>query len=104
MLDGLKAAAAVGTGVGVMAVRALGIDPEFVLTRLFRRYVAFLDTKLRFLAKEPKGTLIAFGQMGAAAVVIALAMMDAIVYSWAFLIGVAFLPAIYLHQQKKKRI
>ena len=100
----VKAVAAVGTGIGLMALRALFANPDFVLTRYFHKYVARLDHDLKFIASPVSPKLIAVAQIALFLAVAAMGLSITIPYEPIFLLLIVFAPIYMLHRNKGKRV
>ena len=100
----VKAVAAVGTGIGLMAVRALFADPDFILRRYFNQYVARLDRDLKFIASTKSAKMMALAQIAVFIAVVAVGFSVTIPYEPLFLGVIAFGPIYMLHRNKGKRL
>jgi tight adherence protein B len=100
----LRAAAAGGVGLGLVAVGTLAASPDSLPRRLFDRYTAKLDTYIRLLPGSPSARTIAFGQIVAIVAIVAAAIFVEIPYWWAFLALAVFGPIGQLHSKKAKRM
>jgi tight adherence protein B len=89
-----------------IAVFAWGIaaDPSGLAYRYSARYVSALERKLRPMFIFTPGAWIAWGQVGAAFVVIAAHILVTIDFWWAIVIAIAAGPMLYIDSLRKKRI
>jgi tight adherence protein B len=89
---------------GVVFIAIATFFGDTILTRYYKRYVAYLDTNLRllFLPAEPEKLVL--GQGVAAVVVLALAFTIDLPYWYAFLVVVAIVPFVYLRRKRAEHI
>jgi tight adherence protein B len=105
VLDALRyggmALCAIGIFVGVHWV-AFG---DSIATRLWNRYVNYLDRQMRLLFMEGQGKKIVRWQVAGIAAVLAIELaIFEIPYWYALLVLIAFGPVLHLAQERKKRV
>jgi tight adherence protein B len=77
---------------------------DTILTRYYKRYVAYLDGNLRLLFLPPEPEKLVLAQGIGAAVLLGLAFTIDLPYWYAFLAVVAIAPFVYLRQKRAEHI
>lgn len=103
-LGSMKLLALVLLGVGMGLFAAREASPSSAVSRLWGRYVAYLDRGLRALFLPESGRRIAMGQVAAMSAVVLLQVSSGIPVwpIWGIVIAVS--PVAYLHHERDKRI
>jgi tight adherence protein B len=105
VLDALRLSGLVLCAVGIFSLIYLVGFTETPLSRVFNRYVHYLDKTLGLLFKERSGLAMARMQVG---VILAIAMVEIAIidipYWWAALALAAFGPALNLSLERSKRV
>ena len=96
------AGACLALAVAVLAF-ALGLRPPRILARVYGRYVADLDTRLRLLFIDARGSAVALAQLAAALLLAgaSVALGKPALALW--LAVIAFLPRILLERAQRRR-
>lgn len=79
-------------------------DPQSILVRYWGRYCAHLERKLRLMFVFMPGRNIAFGQLGAAFIVMAVHFAVNFEFWWAALLVIAIGPPYYIERLRQKRV
>ncbi len=91
--------------VGLLAASFLVVgDAEGVPRRLWARYVAFLERKLRLMFIWTSGDTIATAQAAGIAALLALAVLVDLPYWYAFAGLVAVLPSVLIERMRRQRV
>jgi tight adherence protein B len=102
---GLKYASMGVIGLSLfVATWGAAADHSGIVYRYATRYVASLERKLRPMFIFTPGSLIAWGQVAVAFLVIAFHILFTIDFWWALLILVAVGPTIYIEMLRRKRL
>lgn len=83
---------------------SIAADPQSFLWRLWARYIASLDRRLRLMFIFTKGERIAQGQVAASFGVIALHAMVDIPYWYMFVVLIAAGPSWYIDRMRQQRV
>jgi tight adherence protein B len=89
--------------VGISYIVFAALFGDTILTRYYRRYIAYIEGNLRLLFLDGEPTKIVQGQLGAAALVVALGYTVDPLFYFALLL-VAILPWLYLRQKRAEHI
>jgi tight adherence protein B len=79
-------------------------DQSSLPYRLWARYTSWLERKLRPMFIFVPGRHIAFGQLGATALLVLVAMSIEVPFWWVGLFVIAIAPAIWIEQTRKQRV
>jgi tight adherence protein B len=79
-------------------------DEQGPMRRYWQSYVVFLERKLRLLFIWTPGHVIATGQLAAMALVLLLAALVGLPHWYAFIVFIAFVPAVYIERLRRERV
>ncbi|MEO8874012.1 MAG: type II secretion system F family protein, partial [Polyangiaceae bacterium] len=101
----LKFASLGATGLGLfLTMWSLVSDQSGPAWRYYARYCSALERRLRLQFIWTKGSQIFLGQIGALFLLALLEVGIGIPYWGAFLLGIIFLPIMYIENMRKKRV